>query len=124
MSDPVKMAKAAWGDALPEWVLVLAQACKQSSQRKVAAKLDRSGALVNQVLKHKYNGDLSAVKELVSGVFMNGTLACPALGNIPTHECHAWRTKARKFSNANMLRVQMYRACNGCARHVKGHYHD
>lgn len=81
--------------------------------------LDRSGALVNQVLKNKYKGDLSAVEDVVRGVFMNGTINCPALGAIPSHECHNWRKKSRQPAQSNMLRVRMFRACTHCPRNRK-----
>ncbi|PID95883.1 MAG: hypothetical protein CSA85_00100 [Alphaproteobacteria bacterium] len=109
-----------WGSTPPDWVVRLAEECEASSQRQVAARLDRSGALVNQVLKNKYKGDLAAVEDCVRGVFMNGVIDCPALGAIPSNECHDWRKKARQFGNANMLRVRMFRACTHCPRNAKG----
>jgi hypothetical protein len=119
MSANMKSAVAAWGDAMPQWVAVLAQECDQSSQSAVAAKLKRSAPLVNQVLKNKYKGDLQTTADCVLGVFSNGTIACPELGNIPSNKCHEWRKKARKFSSANHLRVQMYRACRNCPLNAK-----
>ena len=58
-------------------------------------------------------------EDCVRGVFMNGTVECPALGSIPSNECHDWRKKSRQFGNANMLRVRMFRACNHCPRNMK-----
>jgi hypothetical protein len=97
----------------------LANECNHASQVKVAKRLGRSPALVNQVLHKKYPGDLRAVEEVVRGVFMNGTIACPALGDIPSNECHEWRKKAQKFSSANMQRVQMFKACTKCPHNSK-----
>lgn len=119
MSDPVATIKNSWGEAAPDWVRRLAEECAAQSQRRVAIRLNRSGALVNQVLKNKYAGDLGAVEDCVRGVFMNGTIECPALGSIPSNECHDWRKKSRRFGNANMLRVRMFRACNRCPRNTK-----
>ncbi len=119
MNANMNTAATEWGTGIPEWVSVLASECDQSSQRAVATKLNRSGALVNQVLKNKYNGDLNAVEDCVRGVFMNGTTACPELGSIPSNECHDWRKKAQKFSSANTLRVRMYRACKKCPHNMK-----
>ncbi len=120
MSAPMQTIAECWGATPPDWVVRLAEECEASSQRQVAARLDRSGALVNQVLKNKYKGDLAAVADCVRGVFMNGVIDCPALGSIPSNECHDWRKKARQFGNANMLRVRMFRACNHCPRNAKG----
>jgi hypothetical protein len=119
MSGPLTTIREAWGQDAPDWVVRLAEECAASSQRRIAVKLSRSGALVNQVLKNKYNGDLKAVEDCVRGVFMNGTTDCPALGAIPSNECHDWRKKSRDFGNANMLRVRMFRACNHCPRNTK-----
>lgn len=119
MSGPLETVTESWGADAPDWVIRLAEECAASSQRQVAGRLDRSGALVNQVLKNKYNGDLAAVEDCVRGVFMNGTIECPALGSIPSNECHDWRKKSRQFGNANMLRVRMFRACNHCPRNMR-----
>lgn len=111
---PMEIAQAKWGGEVPDWVAAMAQACADSSQNAVAARLDRSAALVSQVLRRKYPGDLSAVEERVRGVLMAKAVACPALGTLPVHECQDWRIKARTFSNHNGVRVRMYRACRRC----------
>lgn len=120
MSGPLEVARAAWGDALPDWVEQMALHCTASSQNKVAAKLGRSAALVSQVLRNKYPGDLARIEELFRGHFMAETLRCPELGVLPLHECHDWQAKARRFQSSNTLRVRMYRACHRCARFRKG----
>ncbi|MBL4750509.1 MAG: hypothetical protein JKX71_08025 [Amylibacter sp.] len=119
MSGAIQTAQDAWGSDMPDWVQKLAKECQASSQVKVSKRLNRSSALVNQVLKCKYKGDLKAVEDCVRGVFMDGTITCPALGVIPTNECQDWRKKARKFAGVNTLRVRMYRACTSCPRNVK-----
>jgi hypothetical protein len=111
------IARAAWGPDAPEWVMRLAEECEKSSQNKVAKQIKRSAALVSNVLRGKYGGDLVAVEDLVRGAFMAETIDCPALGPIPKHECRDWRGKAAKFSAHNALRVQMFRACNRCPVH-------
>lgn len=119
MSDPVATIAETWGADAPDWVRCLAEECAASSQRQVALRIKRSGSLVNQVLKNKYAGDLTAVEDVVRGIFMNGTVDCPQLGLLPSHECQDWRKKSRRFGNANALRVRMYRACNHCSRNTK-----
>ncbi|WP_296639139.1 hypothetical protein [Roseinatronobacter sp.] len=120
MSGPVDVARAAWGDALPDWVERMALQCAATSQNKVAARIGRSAALVSQVLRNKYPGDLHAVEELFRGHFMAETVRCPELGTLPLHECHDWMAKARHFQSTNTLRVRMYRACKRCPRFTKG----
>lgn len=120
MSDPVTIARAAWGEALPDWVMRLAEECAASSQSKVAARLHRSAALVSTVLRAKYAGDMHAVEEIVRGVYMRATIPCPALGEIGTNTCRDWMLKATAFSNINSERVRMYRACRACPRYLRG----
>lgn len=120
MSGPVDVARDAWGETMPEWVEQLALQCAASSQNKVAAKMGRSAALISQVLRNKYPGDLHRIEELFRGHFMAETLRCPELGVLPLHECHDWMAKARQFQSSNSLRVRMYRACKRCPRFAKG----
>lgn len=120
MSGPVEIAREHWGADMPDWIARLAEQCAASSQNKVAVKLGRSAALISQVLRNKYPGDLRAVEELFRGHFMAETVLCPALGVLPLNECHDWMAKARHFTNANSLRVRMYRACKKCPRFTKG----
>jgi hypothetical protein len=119
-SNPVATARQHWGEAIPDWVEALAEACQSSSQSRVAERIGRSAAVVSQVLRAKYPGDLRAVEDLVRGALMSGIVECPALGLVPTNECRVWMGKARVFGNTNALRVRMYRACRACARYQHG----
>jgi hypothetical protein len=114
MNDPVATMRTAWGEAAPDWIVALARACAASSQGRVADRMGRSAAVVSQVLRNKYPGDMRAVEELVRGCYLAATVDCPSLGTLPTNECAKWRRKARVFSGANALGVQMYRACQRC----------
>ena len=53
------------------------------------------------------------------GTFLNATLDCPALGELPLQQCQDWRDKASTFAMGNPLRTRMYRACNACPRYIK-----
>lgn len=116
MSDPVTIARGAWGEAIPDWVLRLAEECAASSQSKVAARLGRSAALVSNVLRAKYPGDMAAVEDMVRGRFMARTVTCPALGEISSATCRDWMGLARTYGNETSERVRMYRACRTCPR--------
>lgn len=113
---PLETARAAWGPVLPDWIERLATECGRTSQNKVAAVLERSATMISQVLARKYPGDLAAIEDRVRGVFMNQTVICPALGDLPTQHCQDWRDKAKVFALGNPMRVRMYRACNKCPR--------
>ncbi|ANT39884.1 hypothetical protein RGUI_0813 [Rhodovulum sp. P5] len=119
-NDPVTKARTAWGETMPGWVLRLAEECAATSQNRVSRQMGWSGSAISQVLGNKYPGDLDAIERAFKGAFEAATVACPELGEMPSHECQAWRKKARKFSGANSLRVRMFRACSRCALNKKG----
>lgn len=119
MSGPVETARAHWGDAMPDWVLLLAKQCAASSQNKVAKRINRSAALVSAVLRQSYKGDMAAVEEVILGTFANKTVVCPALGTISAAVCRDWMRLGRSYSNESSERVRMYRACRGCPRMQK-----
>lgn len=112
--DKLLIAREAWGDALPDWVQALAEACDLTSQNAVAKRLKRSAPLVSNVISHKYAADMTAIEERVRGVLMKAVVDCPALGELPTDVCQTWRQGSRRFAGHNALRVRMYRACNRC----------
>lgn len=116
---PVETARAAWGDALPDWVEALALACSRTSQAAVARQLGRTGAVVSQVLRNSYPAKLDRIEERVRGVLMAFEVDCPGMGPIKTDVCQDWRAKATRFSYSSPTRRRMYRACHKCPRFVK-----
>jgi len=122
--SPLEIARLAWGDAMPDWVKVLAIECAKTSQAKVAKRLNRSASLVSTVLRAKYPGDMQAVEEIVRGVYLDQVAQCPVLGEVSTAECRDWMVKARSFSNENSERVRMFRACRACPRMKKEAPHE
>ena len=115
----LRTAQEHWGAGLPDWVERLAQECEASSQNKVAQKLKISAGAISQTLRKKYAGNMQNIEEVVRGVFMEGTVDCPALGTVEGHVCYDWRQKSRVFTATNFRRSQMYRACNACPRNGK-----
>lgn len=116
---PLDTATEAWGEGMPDWVRALAVACGKSSQARVAEALGRSGAVVSNILRNKYRADTARIEERVRGVFLDGRVMCPALGELPAHECQDWRGKSRELAMSNALRARMYRACGRCPRNAK-----
>lgn len=105
-------ARAAWGASLPEWVKFLAEACDETSLRKVAGKLDVSPASVSLAISGKRK-NLEFIRCKVEVELMITIVACPVLGVLDVNTC--LREQARSFISTNPLRVQLYRACrNGC----------
>lgn len=123
-TGPVETARAAWNGAVPDWVMLLARACAETSQNAVAKRIGRSATLVSNVLRNKYPGDMTAVEEIVRGIYESRTLICPQLGVIGTNDCRDWQLAARSYSPENSLRVTMYRACNRCPRMAGGRAND
>ncbi len=115
-ATPIDTARAAWGEAMPDWVLVLARQCTERSQAAVARDLDRSGAVISQVLRNSYPADTARIEERVRGLFMDGQIDCPSLGPLSTLQCQDWREKAKAFALGSALRARMFRACNACPR--------
>lgn len=97
----------------PDWVDVLREQCKKASQKKTADKIGYSPAVVNQVLKGTYKGDVVAVEQAVRGALMNTTVDCPVMGAMLGDEC--LRHQRQPFAATNPMRLKLYKACrNGC----------
>ena len=110
--DHLGKAEIAWGE-LPDWVIILAEACARSSQSAVAKRIGYSAATVSQILSNGYRGDVSRVEQMVRGALMSETVECPALGDIARNVCLGWQ--AKPYAATSSHRVAMYRACrDGC----------
>lgn len=112
MTPNAERARAAWGKAMPDWIVALAAACDASSQGKVAKQLGCSAAVVNQALGNVYKGRLGGIEARVRGEYMKAVVECPVLGEISTRDCIANQTL--KFRPTNPLRVALRRACPIC----------
>jgi hypothetical protein len=111
-TDFVANAREAWGDALPPWVLALAQAASAKSATEIAKRLDYSAAVVSSVCRNRYAGDLSRVEAKVRGVLMSETVDCPVLGDINRALCID--EQGKKFFGTSAVRTRLYRACPTC----------
>ena len=119
MTTPLETARAFWGEALPDWVELLAVECGKSSQSQIAKRLNRSAALVSAVLRNRYSGDLLAVEEVVRGVFERAAVDCPATGTMPSNVCRDWQRLATSRPFENSERVRMSKACHRCPKFQK-----
>ena len=107
--------KTHWGVNAPVWVRQLAAQCDVSSQKKTADKIGRSAALVNQVLKNRYAGDLRGVQERVETAF-GDKVTCPVLGQIDGGEC--LRHQQAKYNPGNHAAVSLFVACKKCPHNL------
>lgn len=105
-------AMDAWGDHVPDWVLVLADECDRVGQAVTARRIGFGTSTVNEVIRNKYKGRLDNVEAAVRGAFMGSTVQCPVLDEIAVDLC--LENQKRPFSSANPTRVALHRACKTC----------
>lgn len=107
----------AWGDSMPDWVHILAEACDRSSQKKISIEIGFSAGAVNQVLSNTYNAGLGAIKQAVEGALMQATVNCPVMGEMASNVC--LENQRRDFAATNSTRVRLYKACRGGCQHSR-----
>lgn len=106
-------AKAAWGDAPPEWIVALARACDGKGLRKTAADIHVSPALVSLIIRNRYAAPPDYLRERVESRLRYEMIPCPVLGLISRADCD--KRQAAPLVTASPISVQLYRACrNGC----------
>ncbi len=112
-------ATEAWGNDLPQWVVVLASACDRTSQNMIAKKLGYSASVISAVLNQCYKGTYSTVEQTIRGKLMAETLDCPILGNLKQDICLAHQKRAMNPNPTSGMRVQLSRACRGGCPHSR-----
>lgn len=111
-NDQIAKARAAWGEAIPAEVLILAETCKARTSRAVAQQLGYSDAVVSHVLANKYPGDLPKVFLKIRGALMGETVMCPILDEIGRDRCLT--EQAKPFAATNSTRARLFHACRTC----------
>ncbi len=112
----VTKARACWGDEIPDWVLVFAEWCDETSVRSTVDRIGYSPSVGSQILSKSYKGRLDKVEAAVRGAFMGTTVACPVLGELALDKC--LYHQVRKFAPTNPTRVRLSRTCPTC-KHFK-----
>lgn len=115
--SPNAIAREYWGSNLPAWIKRLAEECERSSQSAVAKRISRSPSLVNMVLKNRYPGNLSDVKDRFEAAFQESGVDCPILGEITGSQC--LKTQALPYNGGNHVAVRLFVACKGCPHNLK-----
>lgn len=111
--DFVAIARAAWGAALPDWVLALAEEATATSGTLAAERIGYSPAVVTHVIRNHYTGDMERVAGKVRGALMGATVICPVLGEIRRDRCLDEQRKP--FAGTSSIRSRLYHACRaGC----------
>lgn len=102
----------------PRWLSELRQRCRQTSQSAIAKEIGYSAAVINQVLKGTYKGDVKKVARAVRGAFLGETVNCPVLGELERHLCQ--QNARRPYASTNPTRVKLFKACRGCEHNQSG----
>jgi len=116
-TDFVGNARRNWGDALPDWVVALAEEASRTSGVAAARRLGYSPAVVTGVINATYPGDMGAVEEKVRGALMGVEVECPILGEIGRDRCLDEQKK--KFRGTSAIRTRLYAACRGGCPHSR-----
>jgi hypothetical protein len=114
----VATATTSW-NVMPDWVLVLAEACDRTSQNVVAKRLKYSGSAVSSILRNNYKGRAEVIEKAVRGVLMAEVLECPVLGELRKNVCLDHQKRAQNFAATSTLRVRMYQSCRGGCMHSR-----
>ncbi len=105
-------ARAAWGEAPPEWVAALAAACDGSTQSRVAQDLDLNAGYVSWALGRQHARYWPRVEAAVRGRLLAAHVECPVLGVLRVDRCALLRRGGAKISRA--MRARLAGACPGC----------
>lgn len=116
-------ATDAWGEAMPDWVRLLANACDRTSQRAAAERLARSSGYVSRLLSRKYEGSYEEAETIVRAAYAGASVACPAIGDaIPLSGCV--RNRRRAGPPRNHLQQLFARHCPRCPLNTDKPTHD
>lgn len=101
--------------ALPADVRAALEAAvkRLGAQSKVAEELGVSPAVVNTLLKDRYQGDVGRMVERIRGEYMAETVTCPVMGQLGRQHCQTYQGRALVFTNP--LRSALHQACKTCA---------
>lgn len=121
---PLDIARAAWGNPAPDWIETIARKCMEMPQARVAGRVGYSPAVVSQLLRNRYKGNLAALEDVVRGAWMGATVTCPVVGTMRSDVCRDWQRKAKDFAPTNSNRARMYWACASCPAARRRLTHD
>ncbi|MDR8523446.1 helix-turn-helix domain-containing protein [Shewanella fidelis] len=97
---------------MSKWQQILAEQANEHGQDAVAKYLGVSKTVISQLINSKYPGDLQRMKKLVEGAYMQRTVVCPIMGELPLHQCDKHQNNT---ITSNPIKLRLYRACrSGC----------
>lgn len=111
-------AQAAWGDDLPQWIILLARACDAGSQRAVADRLGKSGGYISRIVNRSYAGSYEEAETIVRATYGRDEVECPLFGAIPLSSCV--RNRRRKGPNRSQMHHLFAATCPDCIHNTDG----
>lgn len=121
----VDKARAAWGDAMPAWVMMLAEVCDRGTQRRAAEVVGYSAAALNQVLHHKYQGNYVAIEMAIRSTVGRERVRCPSLpdeldmSNIPMRSCMDIQKRRKPYTGRLPHEERMPGCDAGCVHSLR-----
>ncbi|WP_048675781.1 transcriptional regulator [Candidatus Competibacter denitrificans] len=103
------------------WLEVLRSACEDSSQTAVARQLGVSVAMVNQVLKGTYKGNVHNLRVRVEATLPMQVqmVDCPVADHMTRQKCREYQNRDPNLTWGNPILLQFYRACRSGCPHSK-----
>lgn len=89
-----------------------AAVARVGTQTKVAAELHVSGAVVSQLLRDAYLGDVATLAVRIRGQYMAETVSCPVMGTLGRNHCLDYQGRPLAFTNPQ--RAALFKACKSC----------
>lgn len=112
----LEIAQENWDPIVPDFIIRLATFCDENTQTAAAKKIDYSSAVVSQLLRNKYGGNMEKVETKVTNIFRNKFAECPLLGRIPIDICLAHARKP--YTPLNPILIAQFKACRQCPNNL------
>lgn len=112
-------AVAAWGLEPPRYIVLLAQQCDASSQRRVGEKTGLSSPYISKLINRSYEASYDEAEKIILSVFSGDTVTCPIFGaDISLKTC----IRQRRYDGTatNLLHRQWRAHCPNCPNNLDG----
>lgn len=114
-TDFLANARAAYGDALPDWIEALAIEANRTTGAAAGKRIGlKGGATVTQICNGTYGAaDWSGIEQRVRGALMGESVECMVLGEITRDQC--LDEQGKRHVGTSAVRTALYHACrSGC----------
>lgn len=117
-TDFLANARAAYGEALPDWIEALANEANRTSGAAAGKRCGFAGSTVSQICSGTYGAqDWSGIEGRVRGQLMQEEVRCPVLGEIGRDVCLDEQKK--RHVGTSQQRTALFHACRGGCPHSR-----